>query len=289
MKIVTHNGRFHTDDIFAVATLLLVYPDAEVVRSRNEEVIKSGDIVVDVGFVYDPKAKRFDHHQPEGAGARDIGVPYASFGLVWKKWGREIAGEGEALLIDKKLVCPVDAHDNGISITENKLPEIREYTISDFFYSYLDADETDEKILLEKFLKGVEVAQTLLKREIKIAQEEVSDIKIVRDIFDKSEDKRIIILDKDLSWHQVLIPEPETSFVIYPRKEGVWGVKAVPKKLIGYELKKPFPQSWGGKAGSELAKLTGVEDAVFCHNKLFVCSAKTKEGAMALAKIALNA
>lgn len=288
MKIVTHNGRFHADDIFAIATLLIVYPDAEVIRSRDEEVIKSADIVVDVGFVYDPETERFDHHQPAGAGARDIGIPYASFGLVWKEWGREVAGKNEALLIDKKLVSPIDAHDNGISIILNKFPEIREYTISDFFYSYLDADETDEKVLLEKFLKGVKVAQTLLKNEIKIAQEEVSDTKIVKDVFDKSEDKRITLLDQDLSWYQVLIPEPEALYVIYPRKEGTWGVKAVPKNLIGFELKKPFPASWGGKAGKELAKITGVEDAVFCHNKLFVCSAKSKEGALKLAEIALN-
>ena len=288
-KIVTHNGRFHADDIFAIATLLLVYPDAEIIRSRNKEIIKSADIVVDVGFVYDPKIKRFDHHQPGGAGARDIGIPYAAFGLVWKEWGTDIAGKDEALLIDKQLVCPVDAHDNGVSITENKFPEIREYTISDFFSSYLDIDEIDEKNLLQIFFKGVEVAQTLLRREIKMAQKEISGMKIVRDIFDKTEDKRIILLEKDLPWYRVLTPELETLYVIYPRKEETWGVRAVPKNLIGFELKKPFPQSWGGRDADELAKITGVADAVFCHNKLFVCSAKSQEGALALAEIALNA
>ncbi len=287
-KIVTHNGRFHADDIFAVAALLLVYPDAIVVRSRSEEAIRSADIVVDVGFSHDPAAKRFDHHQSGGAGLREKGIPYASFGLVWKEWGAQIAGKDEALLIDQRLVCPVDAEDNGVSIALNKFPDIRAYTVSDFFSSYLDTDETDEEILLAKFLEGVAVAKALLEREINIARREVSGLKTVREIFARSGDKSIIILDKDLPWSKALIPEPEALYVVYPRREGNWGVAAVPKNLIGFELKKPLPRSWGGQSARELAKLTGVADAVFCHNKLFMCSAKTREGAIKLAKIALN-
>lgn len=289
MKIVTHNGRFHADDIFAAATLLLAYPDAQIVRSRDEKIIGSADIVIDVGFVYDPKAMKFDHHQPGGAGSRSNAVPYASFGLVWKEWGEKLAGQAEATVIDQKLASPVDAHDNGTDIAGNKFSGIREYTVSDFFSSYLDADETDEKVILGKFLECVGVAQALLKREINLARKEVAGMKMVRDILNKSEDKRIVVLDKDLPWHKVLVPEPKTLYVVYPRKEETWGVRAVPKNLTGFELKKPFPLGWGGKSAGELAKVTGVSDAVFCHNKLFVCSAKTREGALKLAGIALDA
>ena len=35
----------------------------ELRRSRDPEVLKSCDIVVDVGGVYDEAAQRFDHHQ----------------------------------------------------------------------------------------------------------------------------------------------------------------------------------------------------------------------------------
>jgi uncharacterized UPF0160 family protein len=37
----------------------------------------------------------------------------------------------------------------------------------------------------------------------------------------------------------------------------------------------------------ELAQVTGVADAVFCHNKLFMAVAKSKEGAIKLAELAL--
>ena len=66
MKIITHSGNFHPDDVCAVATLLLIYPDAEVVRTRDEKVINEKDkedIVLDLGRVYDPTNLIFDHHQ----------------------------------------------------------------------------------------------------------------------------------------------------------------------------------------------------------------------------------
>ena len=54
IKIITHNAGFHTDDVFAVATLQLLLGDkTEVIRTRDEEIIQSGDYVVDVGGIYD--------------------------------------------------------------------------------------------------------------------------------------------------------------------------------------------------------------------------------------------
>jgi uncharacterized UPF0160 family protein len=115
-KIVTHSSKFHTDDIFAVATLILVLGEEniEVVRSRDPEVIKTGDYVVDVGGEYNLDTKRFDHHQKGGAGQRENGIPYASFGLVWKHFGTQVSGSEEVMKrIDQQLVQPVDAGDNG--------------------------------------------------------------------------------------------------------------------------------------------------------------------------------
>ena len=59
----THDGRFHADEIFALAVLNLIFPDLEIVRSRDENVYKNADIIVDVGHVYDPDNLIFDHHQ----------------------------------------------------------------------------------------------------------------------------------------------------------------------------------------------------------------------------------
>lgn len=70
LKIITHSGKFHADEVFATAVLeiLLGKDKVEIIRSRDNSVIDSGDYVVDVGGVYDPKTNRFDHHQEERAG-----------------------------------------------------------------------------------------------------------------------------------------------------------------------------------------------------------------------------
>lgn len=65
MKIGTHNGTFHCDEALACFMLkcLPKFKNAEIIRSRDESVLKECDIVVDVGGVYDPAIDRYDHHQ----------------------------------------------------------------------------------------------------------------------------------------------------------------------------------------------------------------------------------
>src|SRR3990167_8310800 len=83
--VVTHSGNFHTDEVFACAVLSLLNDgNIEVIRSRDSEVWATGDYVVDVGGEYNSERGRFDHHQEGGAGVRPNGIPYSSFGLVWK-------------------------------------------------------------------------------------------------------------------------------------------------------------------------------------------------------------
>ena len=119
--IVTHDGAFHADDIFACATLGLSL-DAEgkeyrIIRTREQNKIDFADFVVDVGGVYNASTYRFDHHQEGGAGARDNDVPYAAFGLVWKTYGEKVCANPEvAMTIEERLVQAVDANDNGIDL-----------------------------------------------------------------------------------------------------------------------------------------------------------------------------
>lgn len=287
--VVTHSGNFHSDDIFAVATLLLIYSDAEIVRSRESVDWEKADIVVDVGGAYDPQKMKFDHHQPEGAGKRDNGIPYASFGLIWKNFGEQLVGKEELEIIDLKLVAPIDAIDNGVAISTFDFEGIREYSIQDFLFSYVDSSKTDEKYLSETFMKLVGIAKDLLVREIDRAKIIAMGIRRVRDIVEKTEDKRIIVLPEDLPWGRVLADVSDALYVVYPRKEGSWGVKAVRKDINRFETRKPLPETWLGKENEALAEVSGVSDALFMHKGRHLAAAKSKEGAIKLAQIALNA
>ena len=52
-KLITHNGTFHADDVFACVTLsLMLEKNGEkfkIIRTRDEKIIKGGDYVFDIG------------------------------------------------------------------------------------------------------------------------------------------------------------------------------------------------------------------------------------------------
>ena len=83
-SVATHNGIFHADEVTAVALLRLDdrFGNVTVTRTRNAELINSADVAVDVGFVYDVEAGRFDHHQPDYKG------PLSSAGMIYAALNR---------------------------------------------------------------------------------------------------------------------------------------------------------------------------------------------------------
>lgn len=293
IKLVTHDGSFHTDDIFAVATISLILEKKnekfKVIRTRDQEIIKSADYVFDVGGIYDEKNNRFDHHQIGKAGERE-GIPYAAFGLVWQKFGAEISGSKEvADLIERKLVMPIDANDNGIDLCKNNFPNILPYTLQDVFaiFSPTALEDTEKD---KQFLKALVWAKEILNREIKKANDQIEITKIIRDFYKKTKDKRLIVIDKPkVSRFEIwdaLQDFTEPLFVVYGDKED-WSIVAMRKDKNGFGNRKNFPTSWAGARQKELRDVTGVSDAVFCHNNLFLAVAKSKEGAIKLAKLAL--
>ncbi|MEK7177162.1 MAG: MYG1 family protein [Patescibacteria group bacterium] len=291
MKIVTHNGKFHADEVFAVATILLAHEgeDIEIVRTRDPLIIKTGDIVVDVGGEYNPSLGKFDHHQTEGAGIRENGIPYSSFGIVWKKYGEKVCNSRLVSdTIDKFLVMSLDALDNGIDIQKPMLENIYEYTAGDlvdaFNPSWRETINRDES-----FKEAVEVAKKVLRREIIRTRDKQEGKAMVETVFAGAVDKRIIVLEDYLPWSDVLCVHTEPMFVVYPDPDKKWRVQAVRDNPHLFENRKDFPSAWGGKTGRELSEITEVSDAIFCHKGLFLCGAQTKEGAISLAKKALDA
>lgn len=291
MKIVTHDSSFHTDDIFAVATVLLMHPGAEVVRIRDKAINDSADYVLDTGMVYDPAKNRFDHHMAGGAGKRENGIPYASFGLVWKEFGEKIAGgKREAEIIDTILAQPLDALDNGVAVSQELFKGVREFSINDFLYSFLSSSDKSEKYLYEVFMHCVGIAKDLILREVERAKERVAGEKLVMEAYEKSADKRLVELPVGgLPWKGFLANLPEPVFAVHPRPDGHWTLGAVPdiSKPYGHN-RKDLPETWAGKEGTELEKVTGVPGSIFAHNHRFMAAAETKEAVLELARIALN-
>ena len=294
-KIITHNGQFHADDVFAVATLLLHLNDkAEVVRTRDKKTIKTGNFVVDTGFVYDEQRNLFDHHQEGRAGERPNGVPYASFGSVWKKFGRELCGSDEIMkLVDKNLAQPIDAFDNGITLYETINGNTDPLLFMDVVNSFNSTlDEGDDKND-ENFIELVNFAKRVIQREIVKSEFYLKQKKRIKKLFDEAEDKRYIVLDVPITSMVVisLLNEyKEPLFFVVPAKQDVkWKIRTVLTPPKSFKSRKLLPKQWAGKTGKDLAEITGVEDAMFCHNERFIAVAGSKEGAVALVKKALEA
>lgn len=290
ITIAVHNGHFHGDDIFAVATMLLVLGEGanvSVIRTRDQATIEKADYVLDVGQVYDELKNRFDHHQIGGAGKRINGIPYASFGLVWKKYGKELSGSKEvAETIDRKLAQPTDARDNALTISNQIFDDVSEYSISSFFGAFSPTWAEGSADTDDIFMSMVNYAKEVLLREIKVESDGLEAAQVVEKIYRESADKRLIIFDRYYPSNEVLSHFPEPLFTIYLRSEGTWGLKAVSDHL--FVNRKDLPKEWAGKENQELEDITGVKDVVFCHKTQYLAVAKTKEAILKLAELALN-
>jgi len=291
IKVAVHDGSFHPDDVFAVAVLSIYLKNPlEIIRTRDPKILATCEYIFDVGREYDPSKKIFDHHQKEFNKKRENGITYASAGLAWYEFGEKITGSKEVFeKIDKKIIQFVDAEDNGIAVSKNIIEGVSPYTISSYIYSLNNNWKEEGRDSLEAFETAVEFAKNILEREIKIATDSLESKKRVTDIYNKTEDKRVIILEAPYSWKSTLEEYPEPLFVIKMNTENKnWYVSAVGVKGEQFKNRLDFPQLWAGLEGEELVKVTGVSDAVFCHKGLFLAVAKSKEGAITLAKKALE-
>lgn len=294
--IVTHDGNFHSDDVFAVATLLMTeeFSGHYVIRTRDKTEIAKAAVVVDVGFVYNPAARRFDHHQSD-APSRPDGTPYSAFGLVWRSYGRHairhagrIVHESDAVeiarIIDEGLVRSIDLADNGRIAA-------RPYDIE----TLIGALNSLPPPAMTNFDAAVDMAKTILKGQIARAAQVVTDRAIVRNAIGAIP-KGYPILELPIScenWrepvcaHNKHFPDAPILFVLQERN-GDWGATGVPPTADSREVLAPFERTLCGLDEEALAN-RGHPDVLFVHRNAFFCISRTREATMALVNGAIEA
>jgi uncharacterized UPF0160 family protein len=290
MRVATHDGSLHADEVFAIAALSLLGEPVEIVRTRDEAALAAADARVDVGFRSDPERGDFDHHQREGAGERPNGIRYASFGLVWRHHGARIAGDAEvAERVDQSLVQGVDANDTGQEIVNPLIDGVWPMTVSGVIGAFnptweeeLTREEEDRR-----FAEAVVLATRILEREIAAARAGRRARRLVEEAVARAEDPRVVVLDDNIPWKEVVVTQaPEALYVVYPKRQG-WGLEAVPRELGSFDNRRDLPETWAGLDGPQLAHVTGVDDALFCHAQRFLAVARSREAIDALAAQAL--
>lgn len=307
--LVTHGGKFHCDEVFAYAALRLALglrepgQDHVLWRTRKPGLIEAADIVWDVGFVFDEATNRFDHHQ-RGAPLREDGTPFSSAGLVWRTYGEravaallrdsgaEILAPAIAVEIDETVVRRIDEIDNGVSA---KGP-VRDDTlglaslIGDFNPSWDDPAGEGASAGDAAFQEAAALVLGLLRRRVDGLRARLAAEASVLAAHRASEDPRILVLDRGMPWKNVVFTHDlPVLFTVSPASNGNWMLDTVPPEPGSFEQRLPLPEAWAGLETEALAAETGVADAVFVHLRRFVGAAKSRDGAVELARRAMAA
>jgi len=283
--IVTHNGNFHADDVFSIAALKHIFSSFKLIRTRDVELISMADVVVDVGGEYNPQTDRFDHHQRGGAGERENGIPFSSFGLIWQKYGLDICqgNQDVANAVDAGLVSTIDAIDCGHVEGVTKGITLS-HTISMFNPTWQEDSHFDEC-----FDEAVDFASRVLTRFIALANGGISAREIVAKAIENAADPRVIVLEKYTPWKRTVHAlSEEALYMVYPSQTGQWRIQTVPVEIGSFENRKSLPKEWAGLSDNELKDITGIDDAMFCHNGLFIAGAESFESTMKMASMALQ-
>jgi uncharacterized UPF0160 family protein len=282
-----HDGTFHADDVLAAAIIRMLNPGIGIIRSRDPETLQKADIRVDVGGKYSPASGDFDHHMPGGAGRRSNGIPYAACGLIWKHSGKIVAGSDYVSEhIERKIIQTVDAIDSGYNI--DRVDSSVYYNAADIIDAFNPAWSDEDQNYDAAFMRAVSYAETMLANEIRHSRAYEAGRGYVYQAVKKAGDPRYIVLERYCPWQDVVIPETKALYVLFPAPTGDWRIRAVPERMGSFNVRHPLPSHWGGLSRDELRAVTGVPDALFCHQALFIAGAVSFEGAMKMLEIALK-
>ena len=289
LRAVTHNSKFHADDVFATVVLRKLYPDMQLTRTRDPDVIASADIAYDLSGMYDHAARRYDHHQRGARKRQDTGITYSAFGLIWDHYGREYcAGDEEVWRrVDDIFVRGIDADDNG-ELKTHQDAYAPEFTVPQIIRQLNPLSGSDE-VYDEQFEIAVRLATELFERLCRQVKNECDDMRAVRTAQRVSSHQRVAILDHAIVMNSLISTIDQLEYVIFPDgADPIWRLYAVNEPGDRFAIKAPLPQEWAGLRDEDMVKVSGVSDATFCHKNRFLAVAKTRDGAWALLKKALE-
>jgi uncharacterized UPF0160 family protein len=274
MKIATHSGTYHLDDVMAGAILSNIFGVDHIIRTRDPAVLADAQIVFDVG------GGQYDHHFV-GAEKRSNGITYSSCGLVWRDFGiryLKIMNVKQDIINDvwaewDKIMTEIDAHDNGEGSHEN----------SELFIASMIQNLNGHKPyqFAVSFMREYINAKTF---KIIQVQNDRKDLKAVVD----TDPGYIIELPREMIW-QELIHEmaPDAKFVIYPR-ENQWRIFSVPVSPGSFESKISLLPSLCGLRSDDLYAKSGL-DLIFVHATGFTGAGKSRHDVLELAKRSMSA
>ena len=190
-------------------------------------------------------------------------------------------------VLDKDFVEGIDADDNGVFPQINAIFKIK--TIPGIIKLFNPSFESDENESTQ-FLKAVDIAIKIFEEEILSIVGRVKAKKMLEEKIPKAIEKHYLELDKFMPYEEsiyTLDTEKQIYFVVFPSNRGGYAAKTLYNSSEDHISRVDFPEEWAGH-GKELAEITGVEGATFCHLGRFIVSATTREAIIKLVEIAIS-
>lgn len=165
-------------------------------------------------------------------------------------------------------------------------------TLCDIIYTFIPTGAGEDEI--EKgFFEAVEFAKKILYKTTKKFVDSYENYRMIKNELKKQNVKQshILVLEKSVPWKDTVLEldrNENVLYVVYQDVTGSWCTQTVPKEANSFAARKDLPKTWGGLNNDDLSKLTGIENCTFCHPALFICGNKTKEGAISMAKVAVE-
>ena len=292
--LVTHSGGFHADELLSSVVLTQLFPEAQLVRTRDAAWIAPGEgkLIYDVGRDYDPESGVFDHHQRPGP-LRDDDQPYSSFGLIWKHFGREYLralGAPEDQLddlhqsFDRGFVLPIDLVDNG-ALEPSAAGPLAGMTLPVLLESLKPAfDETDPGAEDAAFAEALGVARALIEAAVRGRMSKRRAQVMVDQAIEAAGESKILELPQGMPFRSAVekAGADHLLFVVHPRN-GDWVLTTIRKSGDTFENRADLPEAWAGLTDTALEEASGVTGAKFCHNARFIAVAASRDAALEMA------
>jgi uncharacterized UPF0160 family protein len=272
VTLLTHGGRFHSDDVASTVILKKFFLDngfdVKVIRTyQYQEYVGRDDCII-----YDIGLGEYDHHQVGDAAEhckRKDGKKHAAVGLIWKEIGQYIVDDRHDFeFISRTIIDPISDQDNGNG--KNPLSEI---------IGMHNQDSNDPEQNAKEFeaaCKYFEIVWDVVLRKVQnnvVAREEFEHYIYNQDEFHRA----YLITDKKNFGAPAYeyCRDKGIPFYIYPnpRQEGSYSFEAVAIDPDSYEHFIDIPD-----------KVRTWEGVIFLHPTCFVGSAISRERAIEICR-----
>lgn len=298
--LVTHSGGFHADELLSSVILTRLFPDAAVVRSRDEAwtTPAEGRVIYDVGRDYDAAALIFDHHQ-RNPPLRDDGQPFSSFGLIWRHFGRDYlraSGVPAAHLdqihgdFDADFVLPVDLMDNGALSASSAGALLGDLTLPVLLETLKPVfDEPDPEAETRAFHAALAIARAFVEAAIRRKAAKYRAESMVLQAIADAGPSHVLELAQGMPFRAAITKAgaDHLLFVIHPRDKD-WALTGIRKSDDGFAQRADLPAAWAGLTDAALEQASGVQGARFCHNGRFIAVADSRAAIIQMAQIAVE-